>query len=558
MGQLAKLLENVRTHLGQLGLTQKMLIGALGVILAMTLLLVAQLSAKPSMETLFAADGTGDQVAILRAAGIEAKVSGGEVVVPAGNRHAALATLGQSGSLPGDSTILFKNLIDKQSWQHSRTQNEQLYMVALQNELSRVISHFTGISSATVLIDAPQPNGLGGVVREPTASATVFTSGGGELPQKTVDAIAHLIASARSGLKLEHVRVIDGSSGRQRQATDESQLVATTYLEHAAAVENAVRRKLLEHLAYIPGVTVTVTAQVDVTRVRSETSRYLDKGAGSVSMIGSSNGSTKAQGGGSKGAEPGPRSNVAMDVSRPSSSGGSTYNESQTDETFDNRFGTQVEQVVDPRGMPTFLAASINIPSGFVAGTLKTQDGAAPADADVARAFDDMRTAIEAGVKPHLRTRSPVGDVVEGAVAVAMIPLDAPAIGTARAGMFGGGGGGGVTSMLSMEGGLIEKGLLAAMALVSMGLMVTMVKKAGKKAPLPTAEELVGLPPQLDTGSDLVGEADESDAPMAGIEVDDQDVRAQKMMEQVTEMVKQEPDSAARLLSRWMETDSDH
>jgi len=84
-------------------------------------------------------------------------------------------------------------------------------------------------------------------------------------------------------------------------------------------------------------------------------------------------------------------------------------------------------------------------------------------------------------------------------------------------------------------------------------LIVDMVKKAGKKTEMPTAEELVGLPPALETATDLIGEADEGETAMAGIEVDEGQMQNQKILEQVGEMVTKDPGSAARLLNRWIE-----
>ena len=114
--------------------------------------------------------------------------------------------------------------------------------------------------------------------------------------------------------------------------------------------------------------------------------------------------------------------------------------------------------------------------------------------------------------------------------------------------MLGGGAGG-----WAGGGGLIDKVLLGGLAVVALGLMVTMVRKATRRADLPSAEELVGLPPQLEAQSDLIGEADESEAAMAGIEVDEGQVHSQKVLEQVGELVQQKPDAAARLMNRWIQ-----
>ena len=60
------------------------------------------------------------------------------------------------------------------------------------------------------------------------------------------------------------------------------------------------------------------------------------------------------------------------------------------------------------------------------------------------------------------------------------------------------------------------------------------------------------MPPTLPTVNDMVGEADESEAAMTGIEIGDDDVRARKLVEQVVELVGANPDTAANLLGRWV------
>ena len=83
-------------------------------------------------------------------------------------------------------------------------------------------------------------------------------------------------------------------------------------------------------------------------------------------------------------------------------------------------------------------------------------------------------------------------------------------------------------------------------------MMVLMVRKAGKRVEMPTAEELVGLPPTLEAKSDVVGEADESETAMAGIEVGEEEIKSTKMRESVSEFIKQSPEAASKLLNRWI------
>jgi flagellar biosynthesis/type III secretory pathway M-ring protein FliF/YscJ len=96
---------------------------------------------------------------------------------------------------------------------------------------------------------------------------------------------------------------------------------------------------------------------------------------------------------------------------------------------------------------------------------------------------------------------------------------------------------------------------LGALSIVAMGMMIMMVRKAGSRGDQPTAEELVGLPPALETEADVVGEAEEGDTAMTGIEVDEAEMQSQKVLEQVAEVVEQNPGQAAKLVARWINID---
>lgn len=576
MEQLRRAFKTIGMALGQLTATQKLLIGSLVVIALMALFVVSQYAGTPRWVELLPGAAPADQqksVAFLETANIPYTQQAGKVMVRPEDRRTAIAALGEAGKLPSDTSLLFQNILEKQSWQMSRQQNEQLYTIALQNELSRVISDFKGIDSATVILDIPEPAGLGSVVRKPTASATIFTDGGRPLEQGTVDAVAQLLVGARAGLEIERVRVIDGSNGRQRRATSENDVLATTYLEHATRIEQLTAEKLRELLGSIPGAIVAVTAQVDVTRVRSTVSKNLPLSEGTLSLPRreSTTKQTETQG---QAAEPGVRSNQTMDINR-GSGGGQRSEQSEEETEFENHVGSRIEEISDPRGMPTMLAASVAIPRGYIVALLKSAKAAAdpanagaagagaaagsaePTEQEVDAAFARERTRIEDLLKPHVKTRAVDGSQTEGIVSVSMMPTDMPE-GAARAGFLGGLGGGGSSvdsgSFLTtaMSGSIIDKVVLGALAVVALGLMLSMVKKAAKRVELPTAEELVGLPPQLENKSDLIGEAGEGDSAMTGIEVGDDEVKIQKMLEQVKDYVGTSPESAARIVNGWL------
>lgn len=580
MEQLRKALATIAKGLSQMNTTQKLLIASIAIIIFMGLFVVSQYAGKQDMVPALPGASVTDQakfIEVLDQTGIKyTRSSSGTVMVPVQEQQKARAAIIQAGQMPADAALLFKNIVEKQSWQLSRQQNEQLFTIALQNELSATISHFSGVDHATVIIDAPGRQGLGASVPRPTASATVFTKGGAGLTQATVDAVAHLVAGAKAGLSVENVRVIDGSTGRQRKPTSENDILATTYLEQAARVESQMQAKLMDLFGYIPGRIIAVTAQVDVTRLNSRVLKHYEKGDGTISLPKKTTEQTSNNTEAQPSAEAGLTGNIGADLSRPAKPGpGSKTETSMEERDMDNHVGSRVDDIVDPKGMPTMIAVSVNIPSAYVAGLLK-QDAAAkgggadakePTEAEVSAKFDkDVKPGILGAILPHVRAMTDsakIGDAatltkfLESQVAVALIPGDIGPMPGGGPGAGGSSAGGGVMgTVMAMGGGMIEKAVLGLLALVSLGLMLTMVKKAARRTELPTAEELVGLPPKLEAPSDMMGEADESDTPLAGIEVGEEEMAANKMLEQVAEMVKQNPEGTAKLLNRWISVET--
>lgn len=572
MDALRRVIANIQTYLGQLPASGKLIIGLVVVIAALVLFVVSQVASKPTwVELLPGAPVTEQQQAIatLKTQGIGYQTEGNKLMVAPGDEWAARAALSEAGKMPSDVSQLFKNILEKQTWHTSRYQSEQLYNLDLQSALGKMISGFTGVKGATVVVSAPEPNGLGAAVRKPSATASVTTGTGRPLTQQQVDAIANLVAGAKAGLDVLQVKVIDTVAGRERRATSPDQAATSTYMEHASAVERQMVEKLGDLLAGIPGVRIAVTAQVDVTSVNARVRKNLPTGEGTVSLLKKSDDQKTVQSEPSRGAEPGPRSNQTADINRGSGKQGAKSEMEMGVAEMENHVGTRDEQIVDPRGMPTALAASINVPRGYIVKLLtpkadpakadaKTDAKAAePSDKDIDDRFKLEQARIESLVKPHLRSRGSDGKAVDGEVVVSLVPGEfaSESSGVAASsgmlsslGLVTPAGGGSGFSL----GGLLDKALISLLAVVALGMMVMMVKKQGKKVELPSAEELVGIPPQLEIKNDLVGEADEGETVMTGIEIDEGAIQQQKMLESVGEFVKTQPDGAARLVKRWL------
>lgn len=561
MEQIRLALANIQRSMGQLGATQKLLFGSLAVIAAMTLFLVSQYASRPAMVDLMAMGTDSQSVQTLKNAGIDASFENGRLMVPAGTEHAAVAQLQLAGQLPGDTTVLFNNLIQSQDWKASREQHRQQAVIALQNELARVISEFRGIRKATVLLDIPEPMGLGRAVREPSASVSVWTAGGAALPQETVDAIAGLVAGSKAGLTPARVQVIDGTTGRPREVSDEDSVSSGKYMDHKVRVERYTQKEIERVLGYISGVVVSVNAVVDTTRVASTRQRYLPKDQGSVAIASKISETSDTTTQAVRAAEAGTRAYGTADINAGAAARGTEMSNSSEESSFTVQVGSETTQIVDPRGMPTYLSASVVIPQAYVEEQIRRARPEDQADEPVTPAeaqalFETLRPVLEESVLTLLHTVDADGQPRPGKVTLAMAPIQAaPVAGFSQAGLFGSatltGGGGAMFS----ASGMVQTLVLGVLGLISVVMMFSLVRRAGRRPDLPSAEDLVGMPPALEVTGDLVGEADESDAAIAGIEISEDDVKIQKMRELVGEMINSNPEAAASLVGRWISED---
>jgi flagellar biosynthesis/type III secretory pathway M-ring protein FliF/YscJ len=344
-------------------------------------------------------------------------------------------------------------------------------------------------------------------------------------------------------------------------------------------VESATRDKIENLLSYIPGVVVAVTARVDVTRSEREVLEYSPEKQGTVSLELERSKTTTQSSESSSGATPGPTANQTADITVGAGSGTSNLSE-ESKLLNEVKVGQKVEKVFDPKGYPTLVAVSVNVPRGYVASLVKPAAGTTganapaappagpatgPTDAEVDQKFTQtIKPMIMDSLVPQIRalmvqsgqnvTAATIRAVAEEMLSVSMIPGDIPlTAASGAAGVFGGSGGGG--GVFAMGNGIADKVVLGVLGVAAMGMMVAMVRKAGRRAEMPTAEELVGLPPALESTSDLVGEVEAANEALAGIEVDDSQLQSQQMLEQIGALIKENPNSAARLLNRWIEVE---
>jgi len=265
---------------------------------------------------------------------------------------------------------------------------------------------------------------------------------------------------------------------------------------------------------------------------------------------------------GSGAGEPGAKPNVSATAT--DNSDGHKTSMTSNDSTTDNEvhFSHTVENAVLPAGTNVKdLTASISIPRSYFVSIYHRENP--DKDKTAAPKDDDLKDTIDQQTKlAKMRAKNAIGaksedqinvDWFDDTIALQKVPV-------AQAGMMSS----------AIAGNLTQYGKpigLLLFATLFLGSMLMMVRKAapgtaggevdpsvffgggsgggkGKRKP--------GDPEQFDAGDDVFGEANEGEAVLTGIELDDETIQSRKMVDEVSTMIKENPDNATALVKRWM------
>ena len=209
---------------------------------------------------------------------IEYKISGGgsAILVPKSSVHQMRMQLATQGIPKGEG--IGYELLDKNTLGMSDFMQHANYNRAVQGELARTISKFSGIDSARVMIVSPENRLLIDPGRHATASVFISMRGMSRPGAETVNAIQMLVANSVEGLGANHVSVVDNSGNVLSTHDEEGSLVAVTSgrLRARQELENYLANKVESMLEKVVGngnVVARVSAEIatDSETVTSET-----------------------------------------------------------------------------------------------------------------------------------------------------------------------------------------------------------------------------------------------------------------------------------------------
>ena len=171
--------------------------------------------------------------------------------------------------LLSDGSKGFEILSKSNMWDSTFTEHKT-YDRAVAGELERSFRELSGVRSARVLIDRPQPSPfIGDDSAKPKASIKLDMAGGKRLTDRQVAGVLRLTAGAIAGLQPERVEIMDNHGLLTPAAADSSAMMAQTTLEAESARDTYLTRKAQEQLDATlgPGRSmVKVSTKLDFTK----------------------------------------------------------------------------------------------------------------------------------------------------------------------------------------------------------------------------------------------------------------------------------------------------
>jgi len=571
MDFISRYLAQIRNQLLGLTVSQKLLIGTLLVIMGVTVYFCVQYSAKPDMVELLPTSSTPEEVAAmtsyLKSAHYTYTAANDKIMVPAEQAYAIRGELAAAQVLPKDTTVAFAKLAEANEWMLTNASIDRRWNYARQEVLTKIIGNFPYIADATVIISQGERVGLGRDMVPSSASVSVKLKHGDGLSTNQLLAIVDTIRGSVSGLKREDVHVTDGS--RAYTAPSEDSPMPADLLAYKTAIEDQLVRKLMTQFGSIGDVKIAVNVIPEMAARKTQETTYDPKGVVRAPTREVSTDTSTSEGTTPKG-EPGVGSNVAVGPVGASSASHSTSTSSNTTAETSVKFSEKTVTATSPPGTEMKkMTASISLPRSYfvrILQRIKKDPKLDPEDKDLAETIKDncarihdlAMNAIGADTTEQIRVDwfddlAATGAGADGHGATAVATAGGPSIGV----------------LMNQFG---KQAVLGAFALVALATMLMMVRRAAPNTAGSDADPAVfvgdyrgakrskaakgarrsGETDALDVDDDVFGEANQSEAVLTGIELDDETLQSRKMVDEVSNMVKENPENAAAMVKRWL------
>jgi flagellar M-ring protein FliF len=542
---IGKLWRQTKQHMGGLTRSQRLAIALCVVIIAGSFIWLVQWAAQRALVPLplsaMTPDEMTDVLSTLERMDYEHRVEGERIYVRPAQKTVILARLMESESLSGAVTIDFARLLEDDSPWLSESEKQWRRSVALSGELSRTISSMSGVRSARVFVDNSSRRGFAGRAVPPSATVSVWPQPSFQMSKKRIHMLASLVSGAVAGLEVGNIRVVDERAGRSYTASDPQDAMAADMLELRRSEERHFETKIRDRLSYIPGVLVSVFAELESELTQTQKTR-LDK-----PVISKTRTETTTDTRGPAAGEPGTRPNVGATVA--SSAAVENSETESVEEEFMGERGREVTTSQNTRGVVRKLTASIGVPRSWLIQIYKELNHTEeePADEVALQAveegeFSKIEEAVMRVINAEDRSVVAVASFPDLGLSIGGVLPGAEPSEAATAGAVGG-----VLRAYGPQLGLL---VLAACSLL---LMLMIVRRASRPPEghgvAETGFEMFHAGEVPTVGGDAASAGSD---PLVGHELNEEEYRRKQVAEQVTQLVDDHPEMAASLVQSWI------
>lgn len=470
------------------------------------------------------------------------QVEGNLIRVPRAKQAAYLAAIADAGATPKNANSFLDDAVRNSSPFDNSFKQRQQVKAANERRLSHVISLMDWVQYANVMYDEKE---IRGIRHKTLSSATVNVKprSGELMDNRRVRNLQKLVAGSFATMTPEQV-VVNNLNGDDvfNHGEISPEDYETPYLREQARHEKRIQANVLAMLRHIPGVKVQVSVELDTMLSQSSSATRSEGPAVTISEESrtETTKSSNTDGGGRPGAvAQGPVRRGQNDVApeRKNSAESSVTTEKIQNLPIIDHVVTETSGLV-----PKAMWASIEVPMDYVIGVWRQQkiatEGKAPElqnPEEIKLVKDELTTKIQTTIEP-LMTELAAGKDDFSQVKVVMVdtlpvePIEQPSL--ADNALF----------WASQYGNTLAMVGLAGFSLI---MLRSMVRSGGGK------ELAASAALRLDTGA--AGGAD--GAPDGLDEEGRPKLRLKKpdtVKDDLAEMVREDPDAAAAILSNWI------
>ena len=488
----------------------------------------------PGMEAAFAKAGLNGY-----------EVEGNRVRVPRGQQAEYMAALADAGALPEHFGSHLTAAVTNMNWFSGRVQQEMMLKVARQKELSAIIRGMSGIENASVNYDERKSLGFR---QTPVITASVGVEPSGNQPRDAakIRAIRHLVAGAIANLDPQNVTIVDLRTGlTSTGSADGGSASDDPVLDRTRMWQNHYEESIRRALAYVPGVTVSATVELDrekrhlIERVNVDPTRIVALSSSEDSEISNTQGESRGGSPGLAAQQP----NAANRLTPPAA--GPTSSLERTSAQIENYPSTEKTTVENAPYTPKQVTVSIGIPSSYYEEVWRkinpAQAGLPPAQpnsADLAMIEADETIKI----RDHVATLIPLFDTtadpksrvqVTSFSNVLPAAIDVPNLGDVAGTWLA-----------------AHWTTLALLGLVMFSLMTLRSMVRAQPSPVPSLA--ASSAPAADVAEQDEETSAEDAEPAQAENRFRRRVPGRSLQEELADIVREDPDSAANVLRNWI------